>query len=65
MEQYEKDLAAWEMSQKGEQPIDIEKEVEDVKDYSDMSKSEIQSLIDDALTKRDFELVDKLSKYLK
>lgn len=34
------------------------------KDYSQMSKKEIQDLIDDALSDRDFELVHKLAKYL-
>jgi 6-pyruvoyl-tetrahydropterin synthase len=38
-----------------------EKEV----DYSDLSKSELNSLIDDALDKRDFERVAFLSKYIK
>ena len=33
-------------------------------DYSEMSKSEIQGLIDDALDAEDFDTVSKLHKYL-
>ena len=40
-----------------------EKEPEAI-DPSDLSKSEIRNLIDDALDRRDFEEVEKLSKYL-
>ena len=36
---------------------------EDV-DYSEMSKSEIQKLIDDALDAGDIDMMDKLYKYL-
>lgn len=35
------------------------------KDYSELSKSELNSLIDDALDKRDFDRVKFLSKYIK
>lgn len=38
---------------------------EKVKDYSDLSKSEINNLIDQALDARDFEKVKFLSQYLK
>ena len=49
-----------EMESEGEEWRE-EKEV----DYSDLSKSELNSLIDDALDKRDFERVAFLSKYIK
>jgi archaellum component FlaC len=37
---------------------------DDAKDFSTLSKKELQELIDDALTKRDFDMIKKLSVYL-
>ena len=82
MEQYEKELAEWEMSQKyaeeeyeeGEEESEIdklirmansgeEKEPEAI-DPSQLSNSQIKDLIDDALDRRDYKEVERLSKYL-
>jgi hypothetical protein len=61
-------MKEWEASQKGEttqSPSEIELLQTKEKDYSEMSKSEIESLIDKALDEGDFEKVKKLSQYLK
>lgn len=77
MEQYERDLAEWEESQKqsSEEESDIDKmvrlastggeEESDEVDYSKMSNSQLNDLIDDALDREDYKEVEKLSKFLK
>jgi len=69
MEEYQRKLKEWEESQKGDTTTQVPSEIELLqkkgKDYSQMSKSEIESLIDAALDSGDFELVKKLSQYLK
>ena len=69
MEEYERKMKEWEESQKGgstaQGPSEIELLQKKGKDYSEMSKNEIESLIDKALDAGDFELVKKLSQYLK
>jgi len=69
MKEYERKMKEWEESQKSggttEKPSEIEMLQKKEKDISDMSQSEIQSLIDDAIDEGDFEKVKNLSKYLK
>jgi len=69
MKDYERKMKEWEASQKSggstEKPSEIEQLQNKEKDFSDMSQSEIQSMIDDAIDEGDFEKVRMLSKYLK
>jgi hypothetical protein len=69
MKDYERKMKEWESSQKSggstEKPSEIEQLQNKQKDFSDMSQSEIQSLIDDAIDEGDFEKVRMLSQYLK
>ena len=69
MKEYERKLKEWEESQKSgvktEEPSEIQKLQQKQKDFSDMTQSEIQSLIDVALDEGDFEKVKMLSQYLK
>ena len=69
MKDYERKMKEWEASQKSggstEKPSEIEKLQNKEKDFSDMSQSEIQSMIDDAIDEGDFEKVRMLSQYLK
>ena len=69
MKDYERKMKEWEASQKSggstEKPSEIEKLQNKEKDFSDMSQSEIQSMIDDAIDEGDFEKVRILSQYLK
>ena len=69
MEEYERKMKEWEDSQKSdslsEKPSEIQKMQQTPKDYSNMSQSEIMSLIDQALENDDYETVNKLRPYLK
>jgi hypothetical protein len=69
MKEYQRKMKEWEESQKTggstEKPSEIELLQNKEKDYSEMSQSEIQSLIDDAIDEGDFEKVRILSQYLK
>ena len=69
MKEYERKMKDWEESQKSgtqeEKPSEIELLQKTKKDYSQMSQSEIQDLIDDAIDDGDFVRVEMLSKYLK
>lgn len=69
MEEYNRKMKEWEESQKStgekEKPSEIELLQKSKKDYSQMSQSEIQDLIDDAIDDGDFARVEMLSKYLK
>jgi hypothetical protein len=68
MQQYEKDLEEYnkkmkdyEDQQKGQK---VQAQEEEELDYSNMSKRELQQLVDDALEKGDFETVKIISPYL-
>ena len=69
MMDYERKMKEWEASQKSgsstEKPSEIEQLQSKQKDFSEMSQSEIQSMIDDAIDEGDFEKVRMLSQYLK
>jgi hypothetical protein len=69
MKEYERKMKEWEESQKSgvttEKPSEIEQLQQKQKDFSDMSQSEIQELMDDAIDAGDFEKVKMLSQYLK
>jgi hypothetical protein len=69
MKEYERKMKEWEESQKSggttEKPSEIQQLQQKEKDISDMSQSEIQELIDDAIDAGDFEKVKMLSQYLK
>ena len=69
MNEYERKMKEWEESQKSSTPTEKPSEIEVLqnkqKDYSEMSQTQIQSLIDDAIDDGDFEKVQMLSKYLK
>lgn len=69
MKDYERKMKEWEESQKSggstERPSEIEQLQNKEKDFSEMSQSEIQSMIDDAIDEGDFEKVRMLSQYLK
>jgi hypothetical protein len=69
MKEYERKMKEWEESQNSggttEKPSEIEQLQQKEKDFSDMSQSEIQELIDDAIDTGDFEKVKMLSQYLK
>ena len=70
LEEYNKQMAAWEEYQRtkgSQEEIEDVEELDDIEevDYSKMSKREIQELIDDALDRRDNEMIRKLSPYLK
>jgi hypothetical protein len=69
MKEYERKMKEWEDYQKQgssqEKPSEIEILKSRQKDYSEMSQSEIQSLIDKAIDSGDFSTIDTLSKYLK
>ena len=69
MKDYERKMKEWEESQKSggstEKPSEIEQLQNKEKDFSEMSQSEIQSMIDDAIDEGDFEKVRMLSQYLK
>jgi hypothetical protein len=68
MKEYERKMKEWEESQKSSTEVEKPSEIEILqnkgKDYSEMSQSEIQSLIDDAIDDGDFEKVKMLSQYL-
>ena len=69
MKEYERKMKEWEESQKSgvssEEPSEIQQLQQSEKDLSDLSQSEIQSMIDDAIDNGDFEKVSMLSQYLK
>jgi hypothetical protein len=69
MKDYERKMKEWEQSQKGggttEKPSEIQQLQQKEKSIKDMSQSEIQDLIDDAIDTGDFEKVKMLSQYLK
>jgi hypothetical protein len=69
MREYERKMKEWEESQKSgvssEEPSEIQQLQQSEKDLSDLSQSEIQSMIDDAIDNGDFEKVRMLSQYLK
>jgi hypothetical protein len=69
MKDYERKMKEWEESQKSggstEKPSEIEQLQKKEKEFSEMSQSEIQELIDDAIDAGDFETVKMLSQYLK
>jgi hypothetical protein len=69
MKDYERKMKEWEQSQRGggttEKPSEIQQLQQKEKTIGDMSQSEIQDLIDDAIDTGDFEKVKMLSQYLK
>jgi len=69
MKDYERKMKEWEESQKSggttEKPSEIQQLQQKEKSIEDMSQSEIQELIDDAIDAGDFEKVRMLSQYLK
>ena len=69
MKDYERKMKEWEESQRSggttEKPSEIEQLQKKEKEFSEMSQSEIQELIDDAIDAGDFETVKMLSQYLK
>jgi hypothetical protein len=69
MADYERKMKEWEQSQKSggtsEKPSEIQQLQQKEKSIEDMSQSEIQDLIDDAIDAGDFEKVKMLSQYLK
>jgi len=69
MKEYERKMKEWEESQKGggitQKPSEIEMLQQKEKSIEDMSQSEIQDMIDDAIDAGDFERVKTLSQYLK
>ncbi|NBU99552.1 MAG: hypothetical protein EBS19_15310, partial [Spirochaetia bacterium] len=69
MKDYERKMKEWEESQKSggttEKPSEIQQLQQKEKSIEDMSQSEIQGLIDDAIDTGDFEKVRMLSQYLK
>lgn len=75
MEEYQKELKEWEekkskgqkevAEEEGEIQKIIRKSAEKEEDYSEMSPSQIQKLIDQALEDGDFDKVRELTKYMK
>lgn len=64
-EKYGDDTDEFVLPNAAEKEVTVEKEKEEVVDYSKMSQFELNKLVDDALDAGDMEKVKELSKYLK